>query len=89
MLSIGGYDLAKLTIFQYWGDGLVKLIIFPIISTRASWLGRLTIHCMGNFPLPEKYWGGYIPPGFAPMAVGRGGSNQGAIAVSAPVRLSR
>ena len=25
MLSIGGDDLAKLTIFRYWGDDLAKL----------------------------------------------------------------
>ena len=38
MLSIGGGDLAKLTIFRYWGDDLAKLNIFWIISTRASWM---------------------------------------------------
>ena len=26
--------------------------IIRIISTHASWLGRLTIHRIGNFPLP-------------------------------------
>ena len=56
MLIIGGYDLAKLTIFRYWGGGdLAKLIIFRYWGkgVRLGWVDLLYI-VWGIFHFHEK-----------------------------------
>ena len=82
MLSIGGDDLAKSTIFRYWGDDLAKLTrlqmsnFLPKIKRRPKQRSsRSLLLSFGTW----KYWGGCCRIigrdtslyGFAPMVMKR------------------